>query len=159
MKWGRSNDMKESFNCITHPHATSCGKLSRSSAGMDTVMNRRENNAPADDGLLNGSCGFICSSLPLCTATNIPKIHISHTNTHEKCFFILQINLVTKRQSMSPYRQQSCKKLPSLWWEFRCQLHTQRQSRAQILTHAILYLWHQKTRQNLKCHLVTFWRS
>lgn len=89
MKWGRSNEMKESFNCITHPHATSCSKLSHSSAGMDIGMNRKENNAPADDGLLNGSCGFICSSLPLYTATNIPKIHISHTNTHTKGFFFL----------------------------------------------------------------------
>lgn len=40
MKWSRSNKMKESFNCITHPHSTSCGELSSSSAGMDIVMNR-----------------------------------------------------------------------------------------------------------------------
>lgn len=156
--------MEESFNCITHPHSTSCSKLSCLSAGMDIVMNRTENNAPADDGLLNGSHGFISSSLPLHTTTNImwdmyPKC-VSQTNTHKNCFFMLQKKKPGYQKTINVALSSAIlQKLPSLWWEFRCQLHTQRQSRAQILTHAILYLWHQKTRQILKCHLVTFWRS
>lgn len=158
MKWGRSNEMKESFNCITHPHATSCGKLFRSSAGMDIVMNRRENNAPADDGLLNGSHGFICSLLPLRSYKHPQNTYLTHKHAR-KVFFHTSNKPGYQKTINVALSSAILQKLPSLWWEFRCQLHTQRQSRAQILTHAILYLWHQKTRQNLKCHLVTFWRS
>lgn len=139
MKWSRSNKMKESFNCITHPHSTSCGELSSSSAGMDIVMNRWRTM------LLQMMCwmdhvGFISSSLPVQHSYKHchPQIQISHTNSLHT-LFTLQINLLTRRQSMSPYRQQSCTN-----WEFRCQLHTQR--RAQIPTRAIHYLWHHKNK-------------
>ncbi len=109
MKWSRSNKMKESFNCIAHPHSTSCGKLSSSSVGMDIVMNRWRTMLLQKMFCWTVHRGFISSPLPLHTVTNtaVPNTYLTHKHT-QKVFHKLQINLVTKRQSMAPYRQQSC---------------------------------------------------
>lgn len=106
--------------------------------------------------VLNGSHGlnqFFAQTQPS------PNTDLAHTKCVTHRFFKLQINLAPKKTINVPLSPAILQKLPSLWWEFRCQLHTQRQSHAQILTRAIHYLWQRKTRQIVKCHLVTFWRS
>lgn len=159
MKWSRSNKKKDSFNCITHPHSTSRLELLSLSAGMDIV----KNNAPADDVLLNRPPRHNLFLAPRSRRYkhSHPRIQISHRRT--KCvtrwFFRLQTDLAPKKTINVPLSPAILQKLTSLWWEFRCQLHAQRQICAQILTRAVLYLWQPKTRQIVKCHLVTFWRS
>lgn len=78
MKWSRSEEMKESFNCITHPHFTSCGKQWRSSAGMDVVTNRWRT-------MLLQTAVYWMAHMVLSGPHSLrhPQIHILHT----KCVF------------------------------------------------------------------------
>lgn len=163
MKWSRSNKMTETFNCIAHPHTTSCGKLSPSSVGMDVVMNRWRTMLLQKMSRWMVHMGFFYRfSTPSSHGYkhSRPQTHISHTNTHTHNVFSQTSNKPGYQKTINgPLSSAILRKLSALCREFRCQPHTQRQSRAQILTRAIHYLWHQKTRQILKCHLVTFWRS
>lgn len=87
MKWSRSNKMKESFNCITHPHSTSCSKLSSSFVCRNGHCDKKmANNVPADDGLLNGLYGaFYQFSVPCSHSckNSHPQTHIAHKHTQE----------------------------------------------------------------------------
>lgn len=146
MKWGRSKEMKESFNCITHPHATSCSKLSCLSAGMDGEQcscRRRFIER------LTWFYQFFSHSYKH-NVRYVSKIRISHTNTDKTVSSNFKGTWFPK-DNRCRRTVQSC----GCW----CELHTQRQSQALILTRAIFYLWHQNTGQIVKCHLVTLWRS
>lgn len=114
MKWSVSNKMKESFNCVTHPHPTSCAQPSPSPVGMDIGM-----NGWRTVWFVEWFYQFF-AQLQTQPPSNTVLTH-KHT---QKDTFRLQMNLAAKRQSMRPYRR---RKLPSLWWEFRCQQRTQRQ--------------------------------
>lgn len=148
MKWSRSNKMKESFNCITHPLSTSCGELSSPSAGMDLVMNRWRTILLQMMVCWMVHTGFISCSLPVppLQTQPSPKTDLSHRKCLTHTFFQLQNKPGYQKTIDVPLSSAILHKVPSLWWEFRCQLHTQRQSRAQILTRANHYLWHQKNK-------------
>lgn len=85
MKWGRSNEMKESFNCVTRPQATSCGKLSRSSAGMTWRTGRRTMLLQ----MMVYRTVAVVLSVPRSVFAQVqtPPKYISHTQTRAKSAF------------------------------------------------------------------------
>lgn len=95
MKWSGSNKMKDSFNCVTHPHSTSCARPSPSPIGMDIGMNRWR------------TVWFVEWFYQFFTRlqTQPPSNTVlAHKHAH-KDSFRLQMNPVAKRQSMRPYRR------------------------------------------------------
>lgn len=168
MKWSRSNKMKESFNCVTHPHSTSCGELSKSSAGTDLVMSR-----PRTMRLQMIHTGFTVSALlsprshPATSLHPSPHTDLRHKHT-QKVSHTQASNKPgsPKRQSMAPYCGKSstkslgCSKSSDVGYT----PNDKAQHRYWLMLSTICGASKRKnktkkTRQIQKCHLVTFWRS
>lgn len=128
MKWSGSNEMKDSFNCVTHPHSTSCARPSPSPVGMDIGMNRWR------------TVWFVEWFYQFFTRlqTQPPSNTVlAHKHAH-KDSFRLQMNPVAKRQSMRPYRRPQT---PLAL--VRVQMSATH-PKTKIPTCAIHYLWHRE---------------
>lgn len=123
MKWSGSNEMKDSFNCVTHPHSTSCARPSPSPVGMDIGMNRWRTV-------------FYQFFTRLQTQPPSNTV-LAHKHAH-KDSFRLQMNPVAKRQSMRPYRRPQT---PLAL--VRVQMSATH-PKTKIPTRAIHYLWHRE---------------
>lgn len=109
-KWNGADQMRrrESFNCVTHPHSTSCSKtvplLCRNGHCVEWVENNTQTQLQT-------------------------QTHLTYKDTWEVFFKLHKPGYQkTTRVLLSPAILQ---KPSSLWWELRCQPRTERQRQAQ----------------------------